>query len=84
MVARPRSLELLTELGYRTFSPWIDERYDRETDDEKRLLMILAEIERLVHLKPDELSDFLHNARQICRHNQLVLKSKQTYMTVLN
>lgn len=84
LVARPRSLELLTELGYRTFSPWIDERYDGEVDDEKRLLMILAEIERLVNLSSDELSEFLHNVRQICSHNQQVVRSKQICMTALN
>lgn len=84
LVSVPRTLELLRELGYKTFSPWIDESYDLETDDNKRLLMIVREIERLSNLTPDKLTVYLNNVRDICDHNLNVLLSKKTFMDNLN
>lgn len=84
LVSVPRTLELLRELGYKTFSPWIDESYDLETDDNKRLLMVAREIERLSNLTPDELTSYLNGVRDICEHNLSVLLGKKTFMDDLN
>jgi hypothetical protein len=84
LVSVPRTLELLRELGYKTFSPWIDESYDLETDDNRRLLMVAREIERLSNLTVEELTAYLNGVRDICEHNLNVLLSKKTFMDDLN
>jgi hypothetical protein len=83
-VSVPRTLELLRELGYETFSPWIDESYDLETDDNQRLLMVAREIQRLSNLTSEELTTYLNGVRDICEHNLSVLLSKKTFMDNLN
>ena len=84
LVSVPRTLELLRELGYKTFSPWIDESYDLETDDNTRLLMVVREIQRLSNLTPEELTVYLNGVRDVCEHNLNVLLSKKTFMDDLN
>ena len=76
IVGVPRTLRLLKDLGYKTFSPWINEDYDEEYDDYKRLLMINQEVKRLSELPPNELIDFLKFARKIVEHNFNVLLDK--------
>ena len=78
LVTIPKSLEVLKNLGYKTFSPWINENYDLEMDDNKRMMMIVDEIERLSNLNDDELKLFLSNIIDICEYNykQLVTQSK--------
>ena len=83
-VSRPNTMALLRELGYKTFHPWIDESYDTEIDDNKRLLMILDEIERLSNLVPSELTKFLDGVRDICEYNKQVLAKKWVWVTPLN
>lgn len=76
IVGVPRTLRLLKDLGYKTFSPWINEDYDEEYDDHKRLLMINQEVKRLSELPPEELTNFLKFARKIVEHNFNVLLAK--------
>lgn len=76
----PRSLEVLKNLGYKTFSPWIDESYDQELDDNKRLLLIAKEVNRLSNLSQDEFNTFIDNVAPICEHNYHVLKNKMQFI----
>jgi hypothetical protein len=76
VVSNPKTLELLRTLGYKTFSPWIDESYDLIEDDAERLLAIAKEVKRLCELNPDELSEFFINCREICEFNYNVMISK--------
>ena len=69
LVSRPHSLVKFRELGYKSFAPIIDESYDSEEDDAKRIMMILNEIKRLSNLSDDELKHFLTEAKKICDHN---------------
>ena len=80
----PHSLELLRFLGYKTFHPWIDESYDTETDDTKRVVMVADEIERLSNLTPDQLTDFLNGVREICDYNYNNLMNKKVWTYKLN
>jgi hypothetical protein len=56
-------------MGYKTFDGLIDESYDNETDDNKRMLMIVNEVERLCSLNQVELETFLIEAKKIVDHN---------------
>jgi hypothetical protein len=76
IVGVPKTLQLLKNLGYKTFSPWIDEAYDDEYDDCKRLLMIAEEVKKLTELTPEELTNFLKFAREIVEYNFNVLLMK--------
>jgi hypothetical protein len=84
LVTRPHSLDTLRSIGYKTFSPWIDESYDLELDDNKRLLLVLKEITRLSNLSTSELTEFLNAAREICLHNYNTFINKSVFITNLN
>jgi len=73
------ALSLLKELGYRTFSPYIDESYDNEDDTSKRAYMIAQEAKRLVSLEGSELNDFLAASREIVVYNFMQLISKDVF-----
>lgn len=76
IVSRPHSLVKLRELGYKTFSPYIDESYDNEIDDYKRLFLILEEVKRLSNLNEHELDIFLTGVKDVIEHNYNLLLSK--------
>lgn len=83
LVSVPNSLEIFKIMGYKTFSPFINESYDTEIDDGKRMLLILDEIERLCNLTQQELSEFLLNVKEICDYNYNMLMSKSKFITEL-
>ena len=80
LISLPRSLQLLRDLGYKTFSECIDESYDTEQDDSKRVYMVAKEAERLCNLSTSELKDFLKIGREITNYNFEVLKNKQNFV----
>lgn len=82
LLSSPNSLPLLRELGYKTFHPFINESYDSETDNTKRLKMILHEVKRLSSLSESELVEFIDNVKDITIHNHkhLVNKPKFTHV----
>ena len=75
-VTVPKSLELLRELGYKTFHPIIDESYDDEFDDCERIKKIIKEIERISNFSHKEIKNFCKEAKAICVHNQKVILEK--------
>jgi hypothetical protein len=80
IAGRPRSLELLRSLGFKTFFPWINESYDYEEDGATRMLMIANEVKRLAELPPDQLTTFLANCREICDFNLSVLMNATRFI----
>ena len=79
LASTPNSLELLKKAGYKTFSGLIDESYDLENNDSKRLLMIANEVERLSNLENSELEHFIKEAYVICDYNYKMLVNKQIH-----
>lgn len=69
IVGVAKSLELLRNLGYKTFHPFINESYDLETNNATRMRMILDEIERLSNMNEDEVAVFLKNTEHVTAHN---------------
>lgn len=80
IVSLPGSLQVLKELGYKTFSPWINESYDQEQNGLNRMLMIVEEIHRLSNLPINELEEFLIATKEICSYNYNILKNKTTFI----
>jgi UDPglucose 6-dehydrogenase len=70
IVGRPYSLQKLREFGYKTFSPWIDERYDTIEDDTERLNFIASEIERLANMNDDTILLWKNNIKAIVEYNK--------------
>ena len=79
IVSTPHFLVKFKELGYKSFSPWINEDYDKENDDATRMMMIVQEIDRLSKLSTEELEQFLVAMRDTCEHNYQLLKNKQLH-----
>lgn len=65
----PYSLKHLKELGFKTFDKWIDESYDNEENFEKRLNMILKELEVIASKSLEELTAIREEMREILVHN---------------
>lgn len=84
LVSYPNSLQYLKKLGYKTFDQVIDESYDAELNDAKRLIMIADEIKRLSNLSKPELGHFLHESKKVCSHNFGILKNKMSFIHPMN
>jgi hypothetical protein len=83
VLARPYTIKKFKELGYHSFNEIIDESYDNEFDDRKRMMMVLEETKRLCNLSDDELTHFLQVARKITLYNYMVLRNKRNFITKL-
>jgi hypothetical protein len=73
----PFYLTDLRKLGFKTYSPFINEAYDTETDSGKRLNMIVDEIERICNLNSSDYRELVNNCKIIAKENLDFLKTKQ-------
>tara|TARA_Y100001972_G_scaffold58653_1_gene71926 strand:+ start:832 stop:2439 length:1608 start_codon:yes stop_codon:yes gene_type:complete len=80
-----RTLEHLKKYGYKTFDKWWDESYDYEPNDDKRMEMCVAEIERLTNLDDDEWCRMIEEMIPILQHNfETLAKNKDLIVNNLN
>ena len=74
-------LEILKSYGFKTFSEYIDESYDTQVDSDKRMDMVLDELERLSNTDMIELTK---NIKPILDYNYNLLldmnKNKKDYL----
>lgn len=64
------ALAWLRHLGFKTFSPFIDESYDDEPDESKRVNMVYKEIQRLCNMSNEELHNWYWQMKDIFLHNR--------------
>jgi hypothetical protein len=69
VLAVPGFLRAMRELGWLTFHPYIDESYDDEKDDDKRMEMIVAELARLSKFNDDQWREFRHSVQNTIKLN---------------
>lgn len=69
------TLACLKSLGFETFPELFDEGYDDEDDLEKRMMMILTEVERVCNMSNEELNAIYTTMRPKLRHNRHLLMS---------
>jgi hypothetical protein len=69
VAGNPGSLAIARELGFQTFEPLIDERYDEILDPADRLCAVLCEINRIRGLDPPRLLDLFMATHDIRRAN---------------
>lgn len=79
LVATPNTLKYLKAIGYKTFSPVIDESYDSIEDNGQRMVAIVKEINRLCKLSGPALESYQKYCREIVEHNFKVLTSKKEF-----
>ena len=63
------TLKELKRVGFKTFEPFIDERYDLETNMQKRIDLIFAEIFKLVSKSDDEKIEWMKKVKPIVDYN---------------
>ena len=64
------SLQQLQNLGFKTFSPWINENYDSISNCRDRLDAILAEVDRLAALSIQDLQQMHVQMQPVFEHNR--------------
>lgn len=69
LVAAPGNLAYLKSYGFKTFDRWIDESYDLEEDNDKRINMIIEQLEKLCNLSHDELRKMQNEMKEILDYN---------------
>jgi hypothetical protein len=62
-------LKNFKSLGFKTYSPFINEEYDDEFDNAKRLKMIVDEVERICNLPADEYATLVKECQLIADYN---------------
>lgn len=80
LASRPGSLEMLRKIGFKTFSPFIDESYDMIRNDGDRLSAIVDEVERLSKFNDDQWHEWQSNIKEIVDHNHQVLMNRKKHM----
>jgi hypothetical protein len=70
MMCGAGSLAHLHKLGFKTFSPWIDESYDQITNTYLRFEAIKKEIDRLAAMSIQELNDMHQEMLSILAYNR--------------
>jgi hypothetical protein len=78
MVNGSRSLASLRKIGFKTFSPIIDESYDDDTDDISRMIKIVNEIKKWNQLR---LSDPLLFREKYESMNSILEYNYQVFMS---
>lgn len=63
------ALEELRKLGFKTFSPFIDESYDTEPDYAKRMQMIFAEIKKVCEMSKEDIHNWYWSMEETLIHN---------------
>jgi len=73
IIGSSNSLAELRSLGFKTFHPFINEEYDSELDNNKRLELVLKEIYRLSQKSISEIDKWYRDIFHILEYNQNLL-----------
>lgn len=77
VAAGPGALEYIRSYGFKTFSPWIDEDYDSETNVVKRLQKIIFSMKKFNSLESDKKYRAYQEIKKIANYNQQWFFSQQ-------
>jgi len=73
VIASPFYLQSLRNLGFRTFSPWINEEYDLMLDPIERSLALVKTLKGIVNLSDLEFQKLLEKCRPALEHNKQII-----------
>lgn len=83
LAAPPYSLEYMQKLGFKTFSEFWSEDYDREENHEKRLKMIYEVIDEIDGYSITELQNLYEKMIPILEHNRKIVKQLPLDNTII-
>ena len=69
IIGLPNSLELVRELGFMTFSEFVDESYDEIEDDTQRLVSALEQVKILTNKNIHKIEEMYNGIQEILEHN---------------
>ena len=69
LVGAPGNLAYLKSYGFKTFDRWIDESYDNETDPDKRILLIIEQVEKLCSMPSTQLNSMYADMKSTLEYN---------------
>jgi hypothetical protein len=69
LIGNAGSLDYLQKIGFRTFSPVVDERYDQIADHLERLHIAYSEVKRLAGMSPSAVRDSFSELLPVLEHN---------------
>lgn len=67
-------LQNLRELGFKTFSPYVNEEYDSMSDPVERAFGVVRSLKKILSMSEIEFKTLLENCRPILEHNRLLLE----------
>lgn len=73
VMAGPYYLEGLRDLGFKTFSPYIDETYDTILDPVDRAIELVKSLKNLLSLNEQEFLNLLEHCQDAIQHNRALL-----------
>jgi len=69
LVAAPGNLQYLKKYGFKTFDHWIDESYDSEPDHDKRIQLIINQLDNLCKLDRIDLEQMYKEMTDVLEFN---------------
>lgn len=69
-LSAPGTLQTLKHYGFKTFNSAWDESYDNEQDHNKRMAMVIEQVELLNNMSQDEFTRVYEKCLAICEHNR--------------
>jgi len=84
LLAYPGTLAELRNIGYKTFSPMIDETYDTVVNDDDRFEAVWKEITRLLQKTPEEWIKWQGEIKSIVEYNRDHFYSNNNYHSTKN
>lgn len=84
LAATPGSLEYLKSYGFKTFSPIIDESYDKITDPLQRLDAIITAMKKFSMADKHAKRSMLATMNEICKYNQQLFFSDNFQNNIVN
>jgi hypothetical protein len=76
VVSRPGTLHYLRKIGYKTFSPYVDESYDLVEDDQARMMAVVKEVERLSAFTTEQWLEWQQNVKATVDYNYDTIMNK--------
>jgi len=84
VIGQSETLSALRELGYKSFHPYINEKYDETKNGSERLQKIFRELRKLCSFTEEDWKEFYENISPILEHNFKInteVRPKTSYET---
>jgi hypothetical protein len=84
VMAAPFYLQSMREMGFQTFSPFIDETYDTILEPLDRADEMVRSLKKIIKLSDGDFQQLLDNCGPILKHNKQLLNDPLTLEKIIN